>query len=514
MKKYSAFMTGILSLLLVFGLTLTGCPMDGGGGGDDKSTDPVTVTEFNLTGKVTAPVRDATPVTTAIDGTQYTGTIAWQTTDGTAVSGNFAAGTAYQAVVTLAAKTGFTFTGVAKDAFTYSNATATNAADSGTVTISFPATAAAGAATVVNILDLTGKVTAPVKDATPATTFSKTPQYTGAIVWKKADDTAVSGKFAAGTVYKAVVTLAAETGFTFTGVPKDAFTHDDATKVANAASSGTVTITFPAVTAAAPTPPGGGKGITFTGIDSKYNGQYAAFRSSGGTPPTGGDYLIGSTSSTELKGARISGGSVTVPVYLVESQTSKNLVPYTGNNSGIRIYLYIKGIPSFTQDEVFGSGLTEAYTIDPVNFTNGSASANVGGSGGGTGIDNKWRGTYTSMGGDGDSITVTANSATYKDKDGKDQPSTNGITTETGGNILYSGTDAGDWVYILFSGTRVGVAMTASDGTNTYTMIGIGADGVTDLIDGAKEQKASFSPEPSISGDPTSGFDFVGVKSN
>jgi hypothetical protein len=143
MKKYSAFMTGILSLLLVFGLTLTGCPMDGGGDDDDKSTDPVAVTEVNLTGKVTAPVRDATPVTTFSKTPQYTGTIAWQTTDGAAVSGKFAAGTVYKAVVTLAAKTGFTFTGVVENAFTYSNATATNAADSGTVTINFPATAAA-----------------------------------------------------------------------------------------------------------------------------------------------------------------------------------------------------------------------------------------------------------------------------------------------------------------------------------------------------------------------------------
>jgi hypothetical protein len=228
------------ALLLAFGLIMTGCETP------NSPAESEVVTELNLTGKVRAPVKDEAPVTTFTATAQYTGAIAWKTAEDNEVSGNFAAGTVYQAVVTLTAKEGYTFAGVAANAFTYSGATSvTNAKDSGTVTISFPATAAEGAGTTVTALDLTGKVTAPVKDKAPVTTFTATAQYTGAIVWKTAEDNEVSGNFAAGTVYKAVVSLTAKEGYTFTGVAANAFTYTGAT-VTNAANSGTVTISFPA----------------------------------------------------------------------------------------------------------------------------------------------------------------------------------------------------------------------------------------------------------------------------
>jgi hypothetical protein len=99
------------------------------------------VTASSLSGKVTAPVRGETPDTTAINEAQYTGTIVWQTSNGTTHTGAFAASTVYRAVVTLTAKTGYTFDGVGGNSFTYTGATSvTNAANSGTVTITFPAT--------------------------------------------------------------------------------------------------------------------------------------------------------------------------------------------------------------------------------------------------------------------------------------------------------------------------------------------------------------------------------------
>jgi hypothetical protein len=99
------------------------------------------VTALSLDGKVTAPVRGVAPVTTAIDETQYTGNIVWQTENGTSFNGSaFGTNTVYKAVVALAAKTGYTFTGVEANSFTYGTNTVTNAADSGTVTITFPAT--------------------------------------------------------------------------------------------------------------------------------------------------------------------------------------------------------------------------------------------------------------------------------------------------------------------------------------------------------------------------------------
>jgi hypothetical protein len=100
------------------------------------------ITAFSLDGLVTAPVKDATPNTKAINTAQYTGTIAWQTEGGATHSGAFGASTVYRALITLTAKPGYTFEGVAANKFTYAGATAvTNAANSGEVTITFPATA-------------------------------------------------------------------------------------------------------------------------------------------------------------------------------------------------------------------------------------------------------------------------------------------------------------------------------------------------------------------------------------
>jgi hypothetical protein len=102
----------------------------------------VAVNDLSLGGKITAPTKGAAPVATAIDTVQYTGTVAWQTADGAAVSGSFGASTVYKALITLTAKSGFTFAGLGADSFSYTDATSVaNAADSGTVAIVFPATA-------------------------------------------------------------------------------------------------------------------------------------------------------------------------------------------------------------------------------------------------------------------------------------------------------------------------------------------------------------------------------------
>lgn len=70
---------------------------------------------------------------------------------------------------------------------------------------------------VVSAISLDGLVTARVKGAAPITVFAEQPQYTGIIRWQKADGSAVSGDFEVSTVYKAVLTLTAKEGFTFTG---------------------------------------------------------------------------------------------------------------------------------------------------------------------------------------------------------------------------------------------------------------------------------------------------------
>ncbi|MDR0425130.1 MAG: hypothetical protein LBH39_06770, partial [Clostridiales Family XIII bacterium] len=69
---------------------------------------------------------------------QYTGTVAWS--PAIPAGGSFAADTAYTATITLAARPGYTFEGVAADFFTVDGLRGENAAGSGTVTVAFPAT--------------------------------------------------------------------------------------------------------------------------------------------------------------------------------------------------------------------------------------------------------------------------------------------------------------------------------------------------------------------------------------
>ncbi|MDR1787197.1 MAG: hypothetical protein LBR16_01905, partial [Treponema sp.] len=118
----------------------------------------------------------------------------------------------------------------------------TVSASKNTGSVSSEETAPAAAA-AIPAFGLTGMVTAPEKFQSPVSDFAATDQYTGAIAWKEEDGDDHTGEFYPNAVYKAVVTLAAKTGYTFTGVGENSFTYTSAS-VSNAADSGVVTITF------------------------------------------------------------------------------------------------------------------------------------------------------------------------------------------------------------------------------------------------------------------------------
>jgi hypothetical protein len=181
---------------------------------------------------VTVPATDGTPVTAIIETAQYSGTVTWSPT----VAGTFAAGTPYTATITLAAKDGYTFTGVRADFFTVAGATATNAANSGVVTAVFPVT---GLITIT--IPVIQGVTVPATGGTPVTSIIENAQYSGTITWSPT----VTGTFDGGTPYTATITLAAKFPYTFQGVPADFFTVTGATAT-NAANSDVVTAVFPA----------------------------------------------------------------------------------------------------------------------------------------------------------------------------------------------------------------------------------------------------------------------------
>ncbi len=219
---------------------------------------------------VTVPVVGEVPVALITDTAEYTGTVTWSPDEDP-----FLGEQVYEATITLVAKTGFTLTGVTADFFTVAGVTTvSNPVDSGVVTAIFPATAAA---VVVDIAIIPG-VTAPVTGGTPVTAIAPTAQYTGAVTWSPAD-----GTFAGDTVYTATITLAAEAGFTFTGVAADFFTVAGTTTDTNPVDSGVVTAVFPATDAvidiaAIPgvTPPavGGTPAATITATD-QYTGAVA-----------------------------------------------------------------------------------------------------------------------------------------------------------------------------------------------------------------------------------------------
>lgn len=105
-----------------------------------EEAERVTVTEPVIEG-IPAPVARKYPAKVVREGRQFTGTVAWSPS---AVAFNYA--TVYTAAITLKAKVGYTFDGVAENFFTAAGAASvSNAANSGVVTAVYPATAEKGA---------------------------------------------------------------------------------------------------------------------------------------------------------------------------------------------------------------------------------------------------------------------------------------------------------------------------------------------------------------------------------
>jgi len=222
MKKVLLPIIAVLTVVILMGCPTIETP---------QVAPDATINLVDIAG-VTVPVLGATPVTTITETAQYTGTVSWSP----AVSGTFAASTAYTATIILTPKAGYTLKDVAANSFKVLGATTTNSAGSGVITAVFPATKEI----VINITDIPG-VTAPVLGATPVTTITETAQYTGTVNWS----TIVSGTFAANTVYTATITLTPKAGFTLTGVGANNFTVAGATSTANSANSGVIIAVFP-----------------------------------------------------------------------------------------------------------------------------------------------------------------------------------------------------------------------------------------------------------------------------
>jgi hypothetical protein len=209
--------------------------------------DDVLVSATNLTSVVSMPYRDGSPQA-AVDHAEYSGTVSWETESGEAIDGNFAPGTVYRATIALTPKTGYTLSGLIGESFTYTGAQSVRFnITAGTVVILFGATARTDEDEKVTLFDLTDLISVPAHRVAPETSFNGE-QYNGTVVWyytEPADTPVGDAVFDYGKISKAVITLSANTGFTLTGLPANAFTHTGSTGTSNAAGSGAITITFP-----------------------------------------------------------------------------------------------------------------------------------------------------------------------------------------------------------------------------------------------------------------------------
>jgi hypothetical protein len=157
--------------------------------------NPATVDKLELDDHVTAPTKNGTPSTTAIETDQYNGTVSWKDTTGAAVSSKFLGGTAYTATVTLTPKYGYTFSGVSANSFTYSNAAVTHSAGSNgdlIVSIAFPATASR------ELVSITIATQPLKKSYTVGETFDKT----GMAITATYDDDTTDSNFTDYTIDK------------------------------------------------------------------------------------------------------------------------------------------------------------------------------------------------------------------------------------------------------------------------------------------------------------------------
>jgi len=230
------------ALLLCF--AFFACPADGEG--------QVKIEGIDLTDLIDFPQENGIPQRT-IEQPEFTGDIIWfysYDNGGTFVrapSSVFYLEPVYRAVVTLAAKSGYTFAGTAANSFTHHTAVAENQAGGGKtldVTVSFPKTPRINDK-VITATALTALVSPPYKNGIPPS-HADMAEYSINIRWETQNGQVLTGTFEPGTVYYAVVTVTPKSGFTLSGLHADSFNHLGAQSVSFNMLNSTVTIRFKA----------------------------------------------------------------------------------------------------------------------------------------------------------------------------------------------------------------------------------------------------------------------------
>lgn len=191
-----------------------------------RTSDSYTVSDLDLTGKISAPLNGARPQKSLDSGVQYSGEITWNNMS----DEFFRLNREYTATITLTARQGFTFNGVKADAFRHDGAKDEGGVTNGapakggeeiTVTVKFKGT---GQGTPVtgdgNVFDITAHIRRPVTGGSPGMSFSSG-YYSATVTWwviaAGGGETPMrnDGLFMAGTTYRAKVTLTPASGHYF-----------------------------------------------------------------------------------------------------------------------------------------------------------------------------------------------------------------------------------------------------------------------------------------------------------
>ncbi|MDR1575573.1 MAG: hypothetical protein LBS37_06165, partial [Treponema sp.] len=232
----------------------------------------------------------------SLAGPQYTGVVSWSSGGGPH-NGVFRPSAVYTATVTMQAASGRTFNGVVQDAFRHWAASTgvSNNADSGVVTIVFPATGPGEP--VSSPIDLTAYIRQPVIMGQPVRNFRTAACY-GTVEWEPGV-TAPDGFFLKDTVYTAKVTLFPVTGYVFPGGLAVIHTKAAAVNITEANPvQAEVSIVFPDTKHILPLASGGDVSMLWTEVPGYYYETHI-FKTSGtlafndpATPSVIADYLI------------------------------------------------------------------------------------------------------------------------------------------------------------------------------------------------------------------------------
>ena len=247
MKKQSWIIYAIT--VLGFCLAFTACPTDDDSGSEKQDSGPPAI---ELTNLVNLPWGGAKKQTVIAEQAQFTGVIGWEISDNGSIweedaNTVFVADKYYRALVTLTAKSSFTFNGVERNAAKHQFSTGvTNPAGTGTtlkVTVRFSKTPVATARTI-SLTNLALALDAPSRQGTPATSLTQTAEYSGTVTWKENGTETTPATFRAGAVYVATVTPTARTGYTLLGLGPNSFTHSGATSAVYDVGQNQINIVF------------------------------------------------------------------------------------------------------------------------------------------------------------------------------------------------------------------------------------------------------------------------------